>query len=79
VLARTSAVAALARLDHLPALQAREIAKRRFGNEHDVAALAAVAAVRPALRDELLAAKRQTAVPATAGLDVKLGAVAERG
>jgi hypothetical protein len=79
VLARTAAVAALARLDHLPALQIREVAQRGVGDEDNVASPATVTAVRPALRDELLAAKRQTSVAAAAGLDVKLGAVGKRG
>jgi hypothetical protein len=79
VLALTTAVAALARLDRVPPLQIRKIADRRIGEEHDVAASASVAAVGPALRDELLAAKRQPAVATAAGLDVKLRAVGKRG
>jgi hypothetical protein len=79
VLARTAAVAALVRLDRVPPLQVREIAERRVGDEDDVSASPAVTAVGPALGDELLAAKRQPAVAAAAGLDVKLRAVAERG
>jgi hypothetical protein len=79
VLALTTAVSALARLDRMPALQIGKIADRRIGKEHDVAASAAVPAVRPALGHELLAAKRQPAVAAATGLDVKLRAVGKRG
>src|SRR4029077_732954 len=42
-----------------------------------VAALAAVAAVRPAILDELLAPERHAAVAAVAGADVDLGFVEE--
>jgi hypothetical protein len=79
VLARAAAVAALARLDRMSALQVCEIAERWLGDEDDVSASSAVAAVRPAFGDELLAAKRQPAVATAAGLDVKIRAVAERG
>jgi hypothetical protein len=74
-----AAVAALAGLDRTPPLQIREIAERRVGDEDDIAAVAGVTAVGPALGDELLATERQPAVAAAAGLDVKLRAVAERG
>jgi hypothetical protein len=79
VLARTAAVAAFPRVDRVTALQIREIAEGRIGHEHHVAAPSAVAAIGPALGDELLAAERQTAVAAATGLDVKLRPVAERG
>src|ERR1043165_9809065 len=46
------------------------------GDDH-VAAAPAVAAVRAAELDELLAAERDTAVPAIAGADVDLGFVEE--
>ena len=46
-----------------------------FGDH--VAAMAAVAAVRPAELDELLAPERDAAVPARAGLDIDLGFVEE--
>ena len=57
VLARAAAVPAPLGLDPLAPLQRREVAQRRVGEQHDVAAVAAVAAVRAALRDELLAAE----------------------
>ena len=79
VLARAAAVAAFARLDRMPPLQVREIAERWIGDEDDVTAFSTVAAVGPALGDELLAAKRQPAVATAAGLDVKLRAVGKRG
>ena len=47
--------------------QRREIA---VGDEHDVAAAPAVAAVGPAARHELLAAEADAAVAAVAGSDV---------
>jgi hypothetical protein len=76
---RPAAVAALARLDRAAPLQIREIAERRVRDEDDVATVAGVTAVGPALGDEFLATERQAAVAAAAGLDVKLRAVAERG
>ena len=45
--------------------------------DQDVAAAAAVAAVRPAELDELLAPERDAARPAVAGADVDLGLVEE--
>ena len=45
---------------------------------HDhVAAAAAIAAVRPAELDELLAPERHAAVPAVAGADIDLGLIEE--
>jgi hypothetical protein len=75
---RAAAAAALRRLDPAPPLQRRQVSQRGVGHEHDLAALAAVTAVGPALGDELLAAERQPAVAAAAGLDVDLRAVRER-
>src|SRR6478672_9000604 len=77
VLAGTAAVCAARRLDQATALQRREVAQRGIREQHDVAAVAAVATVRAALGHELLAAEAETAVSALAGLDVDLGAVAE--
>jgi hypothetical protein len=79
VLALSTAVAALARLDRMPPLQVCKIADRRIGKEDDITASPAVTAIRPAFGDELLAAKRQPAVATAAGLDVKLRAVGKRG
>src|SRR5690606_25515022 len=45
--------------------------------DQDVAAASAVAAVRPAELDELLAPERHAAVPARARLDIDLGLVEE--
>ena len=47
------------------------------GERDDVAAVAAVAAVRPAVFDELLAPERNAAVAAVAGADIDLGFVEE--
>jgi hypothetical protein len=47
------------------------------GLDHDVAAFAAVTAVRAAELDELLAPERHAAVAARAGLDIDLGLVEE--
>ena len=54
---------------------AREVATRSVGHEHDVAALAAVTAVRAALRDELLAPEMDRAVAAATRDDRQLGAI----
>jgi hypothetical protein len=53
----------------------RQIAQIVIGDEHDVAARTAVAAVRPSLGNVLLPAERETAVAAAAGLHVKSDAV----
>src|SRR5207253_10437264 len=70
-------ILAAARLDPAPPLQRGKVTQARIGLEHDVAAVAAVAPVGPALRHELLAAEREAAVAALTGLDVDLRAVAE--
>ncbi len=57
--------------------QRGEIAPRLVADEHHVAAAPAVAAVGPAARHVRLAAKRDHAVAAGAGLDVDLGPVVE--
>ena len=49
----------------------------RVGDQEHRAALAAVAAIRPAARDELLAAEAQAAAAAVTGLDVDVGFVDE--
>ena len=77
------AVRAVAVLAHAgPAVLCREVllvaivdqrVQPRDRGHHDVAAVPAVAAVRPAELDELLAAERDAAVPAVAGADVHLG------
>src|SRR5262245_44450380 len=51
----------------------------RIGGEIDVAAVAAVAAARSALRDELLAAERNTAVSAVSCADRNFSFVDEHG
>jgi hypothetical protein len=79
VLTCAAAVAALARLDRAAPLQIREIAERGVGDEDDITAVAGVTAVGATFGNEFLAAERQAAVAAAAGLDVKLRAVAERG
>ena len=45
--------------------------------DHDVAAFAAIAAVRAAELDEFLAPERHAAVPARAGRDIDLGFIEE--
>ena len=57
--------------------EAGQVAPRRVGDEHDVAAVAAVAAVRPALGDELLTAEVDGAVAAAAGDHGQLDAIVE--
>jgi hypothetical protein len=79
VLACAATVAALLGGDPLAPLERRQIAQRLVCDEDDVTALAAVAAVGPTLRDELLAAKRQAAVATAAAFDVNRGSVGERG
>jgi len=49
----------------------------RAGHDVDRAAVTAVAAARPATRDELLAAERQTPAPAVARFDVYVDFVDE--
>jgi len=49
----------------------------RAGDDVDRAAVTAVAAARPATRDELLATERQTAAPAVARFDVDVDFVDE--
>ena len=54
-LVRTLPVATALRFEAAEPLKVREVAPIRIGYEHDVAAMAAVAAVGPALRHVLLA------------------------
>ena len=77
VLARAPARLTLPRREPLRAPERGEVAQLRIGDEDDVAAAAAVAAVRPALRDVLLPAEAQSAVAAAACLDANLGSVVE--
>jgi hypothetical protein len=78
VTVRALAVApALAAEDTLP-LKESEVAQVAVRYEDDVAALAAVAAVRPALGDEFLAAKANRAVAAATALDRDAGPVVEQ-
>jgi len=72
-----AAVAAAAPFEPALAPEPREVAQVLVGRQHDVATLAAVAAVGPALRDVLLAAEAQRAVAAAPRLHVNAGAVAE--
>ena len=57
----------------------RRVLRCGAGDEVDRPAVAAVAAVRPAARDELLAAEAQAAAPAMAGRDVDFDFVDEHG
>ena len=77
VLARAASVLPAPGLDQPAPPQGREIAQRRVGDQDDVAAAAAVAAVRPALGHVLLAAEATVAVAALAGLDANPGPVVE--
>src|SRR5439155_23296733 len=79
VLAGTSPVHAAGSLDPPSPLERGEVAKRRVGDQDDVAAVAAVAAVGTALGNELLAAEAERAVAALSGLDVNRRTVAEHG
>jgi hypothetical protein len=60
-------------------LKEGEVAQVRVRYEDDVAALAAVAAVRPALGDVFLAAKADRAVAAATALDRDAGPVVKQG
>jgi hypothetical protein len=71
------AVAAARGLEVLPVAIVDERVEAIDGLDDHVTALAAVAAVRAAELDELLAPERHAAVPARAGLDVDLGFVEE--
>ena len=77
VLERAGAVAATTGLERAAALELREIAPIRIREQRHVAALAAVAPVRPALGNVLLAAEAQAAVAAATRLHVDAGAVVE--
>ena len=77
VLARAAAVAAAPRVEDRLRAEGREIAQIGVGDEDDVAAAAAVAPVRPALRHELLAAEAEAAVAAAARLDANADAIVE--
>ena len=57
----------------------REIAQIGFRDDHDVAATAAVASVRPTLRHVLLAAEREATVAASPGRHRDRRAVIEHG
>jgi hypothetical protein len=79
VTVRALAVAtALAAEMTLP-LEVSEVAQIGVSYEDDVAALAAVAAVRPALGDVFLAAKADRAVAAATALDRDAGPVVKQG
>ena len=71
------AVAAALRLEVLLVAVVDQCVEAVDGLDHDVAAAAAIAAVRPAELDELLAPERHAAVPARAGRDIDLGFVEE--
>ena len=57
--------------------QRGKVAKRRVRAQHDVATVATVATVGAALRDVLLAAEAEPAVPPAPGLDAKLSPIVE--
>ena len=77
VLQRAAAAAATLGLDALVRPEAGEVAQVGVGDEHDVAAGAAVAAVGPALGNVLLATEREAAVAAPPRLHVDAGAIVE--
>ena len=72
VLAGAAPVAAADCTQQSPPAQRGQVAERRIRAQHDVAAVAAVAAVGAALRDVLLAAEAEPAVAPASGLDVNL-------
>ena len=71
----TGAIAALLRAEMLRVAEVDQRVQVLHRLEHDVATLAAVAAVRAAELDEFLAAERDHAVAAVAGAQVDLGLV----
>ena len=73
------AVPAPLRLEVRAVAEGGEVPQRAVADDHDVAAAAAVAAVRPALGHVRLAAQRDDAVAAGAGLHVNRCAIAEHG
>ena len=75
--AGAAAVPAAAAFEPALATEARQIAQVGVGDQRDVAAAAAVAAVGPALGHVGLAPERQRAVAAGAGADLQMGAVSE--
>ena len=77
MLARAATVAATLRVEDRLGTEGREVAQIGVGDEDDVAAAAAVAAVRPALGDELLASEAEAAVAAAARLDADADAIVE--
>src|SRR5207302_11144306 len=77
VLQRTAAGPAVPGPKPAPCPKRREVAQVGIGNQDDVAAGAAVASVRAALRDMLLAAEVQAAVAAATRLHADAGAVVE--
>ena len=69
--------AAAPRAQPLAVAEHRQVAEIRVGDEHDVGAAAAVAAVRAALRHVRLAAEAERAVTAAARLDVDASPIVE--
>ena len=65
-------------LELVPRAKLGEIAQLRIGDQHDIAAVAAVAAVRSTLGDVLLATKGKAAVPAPPRQNVNASLVVER-
>src|SRR5665811_1659519 len=78
VLVATEPRLAAAGLELMPRAQLGEIAQPGIGDQHHVAAVAAVAAVWPALGHVLLAPEGEAAVPAPSGQDVDASLVVER-
>ena len=77
VLLRSPAAPAALGLDVPDPAERREVPEPRVDGYDDVSPAPAVTAVRPTLRDELLAAEAEAAVASTARLDVDLRAVVE--
>ena len=71
------AVAALRRPEMLGVAEVDQRVQVIGGDEHDVAPLAAIAAVGPAELEVFLAPERDHAVPAVTGAEVDLGLVEE--
>jgi hypothetical protein len=75
----TLSVASTPGLETSLSAEVAEVPKIGVGQEDDVAAPTAVAAVRPSPRDVLLPAEAERAVPAAAARHLDAGAVVEHG
>ena len=79
VLVLPLSVHAAATLEAALALEEREVAAIRVGNEDDIAAVPPVTAVGPPFRHVLLPPKAERAVPTAAASHLDAGAIVEHG